>query len=320
MKALKISLVIIALATISVTAILSLSGKIKTPIKVEIDDSESYRKEIDTLIKQIEAKPDNRFCKDFYDIIVYKINDYYKPAPPKHPFGRFGKTQTENDNWKKIYEDKLYATYADKFIKQAKSVLNDSEWNPTKLRFIRSEANKLKNSTLSEPGNPRNNEFNMITTALDKYDEIVTFISTCRDFSNSHTGLDAKFQISDVQNKIKHAERLRSNNLENHYVNNCTRLHNELKEIPQILFQAHVRYLESKINDKAEWYKTCISQKEYANLIYQPLNSEIDALESDIYKVSNFNSEKNRLTRMLNDNSAEATRYFNNKTKNGGSI
>lgn len=312
MKTLKISLVIIVLAAIGVGIYLSVQKSIN-PEEIEIDESELSRKDIEQQIKQLEAKPDDRFCKDFYDEVAYKINDYYKPAPPKHLFGRFGKTQSENDDWKVIFENNLYATYADKFIKQAKAVLNGSQWNPADLNFIQAENNNLKNSELSEPGNPRNNEFETIQAALNKYNEIVVFISTCRNFSYPNTDLMDEFPLNEVQSKIQRAESLRNNRLENNYVNNCSRLHNELIATPQILFNAHIKYLDEKISDKSEWYLSCKSQREYANLIYQPLKSKIDALVFDIYKVSNFNSEKNRLTKKLNDNSSEATRHFQNK-------
>jgi hypothetical protein len=250
-----------------------------------------FTAKIEQEIEQLTGKPDSKFCKEYYNEVAYHIDDFYKQ-------NRFGNTQSENDQCKENLEKNLYSAYADKFIKQAFAVFRGSEWKPEDLKFIQAEKNELKKSKLLVAESPVDKEFMKIQTALNKYTEIVCFISSCIGFSYLGSDLSDRFPIADAQSKLQRAASLRQNRLENEYVNNCTRLHDELKEIPQSLFRAHVRYLDNKINKYSGtyMYPNYTSQKDYSNILYQPLKSEIEALDNDIYNVSNFNSEYKRLS------------------------
>ncbi|GHT87498.1 hypothetical protein FACS189474_0420 [Bacteroidia bacterium] len=261
-----------------------------------------FTAKIEQEIEQLAGKPDSKFCKDYYNEVAYHINDFYKQ-------NRFGSNQSENDQWKENLGKNLYSAYADKFIKQAFAVFRGSEWKFADLKFIQAEKNELKKSKLLVAGSPVDNEFAKIQTALNKYNEIVGFISSCKSFSYSGSSLSDRFPIADVQSKIRRAASLRQNRLENEYVNNCTRLHDGLKEIPQSLFRAHVRYLDNKINNWSDLYSNYNSQSDYSNNLYKPLKSEIEALDNDIYNVSNFSSEYKRLLDKWSADNAKAYNY-----------
>jgi hypothetical protein len=153
-------------------------------------------------------------------------------------------------------------------------------------------------------------EFTKIQTIFDKYDEIVALISSCKGFAFSGTALSNRFPIADVQSKIARAADYRKNNLENGYVNNCIRLHDGLREIPQALFRAHVHYLDNKIDEWSEMYSNYNSHSDYVNNLNRPLKTEIDTLDNDIYNVSNFDSEYKRLSGKW---SADNTKAYNYK-------
>lgn len=263
-------------------------------------------------IEQLKAKPDNKFCKDYYKEVASHINEFCKPFPPTYPYGRFGKTKSENDQWKENLEKTLYAAYVDKFIRQAKTVFRGSEWKPEDLKFIQAEKNELKKSTLLVAGSPVDKDFTTIQTVLNKYNEIESFIRSCNSFDYSETDLSARFPIVDVPSKISRAASLLSNRLENDLVNNCTSLHDGLKLIPQALFKKHVWYLDNKINTWSGLYSNYNSQRDYSNNLYKPLKAEIDALDNAIYHVSNFDSEYNRL---LQKWSADNTVAYKHKYK-----
>jgi hypothetical protein len=293
MKALKISLVVFVVAAICVG--IFFGNQSIPPPDNEGNAENQFTRKIENSIKQLKAKPDSKFCKDFYIKVASDINDFYKPSPPRDPYGRFGKTQSENDQWKENLENNLYAAYADKFIKQAKTVFRGSEWKPDDLKFIQAEKNELKKSKLLVAGSTVDKELTTFQTALNKYNEIVSFISSCKGFGYSGTALSDRFPVADVQSKILRATTLRKNHLENEFVNHCTRLHDGLKEIPQVLFKKHVWYLDNKINNWSGLYSNYNSQKDYSNNLYKPLKAEIDLLNYDIYQVSNFDSEYDRL-------------------------
>jgi hypothetical protein len=312
MKAVKIGLaaiVVLAIAFFVIRSLLTIGseGSISLPRN---QFTERIEKEIDVISKF----SDNKFCKEAYENVMYLIDDYYKPLPPKYPYGRFGNTQSENNQWKENLTKNLYSVYAGKFISQAFYVFRGSEWSIDDLRFIRSEYQILRKSNLLEKGSPVDKKFIEIQTILSKYDEIAGFISACNGFSYSSSSLSDRFPLSDVQGKISRAATYRNNQMENAYVNNCRRLRDGLKEIPVALFRAHTRYLANKISQWSDLYSNYNSQSDYANNLYKPLKSEIDAMDNETYNVANFDSEYQRLsTRWSADNTKAYTYSYPSK-------
>lgn len=303
MKKFKISFIVTVVAAICAGIFLWVQS-VKPPKEVKTQEN-PFTIKIEKEITELKAKPNNKFCKDFYKEVAYHINDFYKQ-------NRFGTNQSENDQWKENLEKTLYSAYGEKFIKQVKTVFRGSEWKPEDLKFIQAEKNELKKSKLLVTGSPVDMEFTTIQTALNKYNEIVSFISSCKGYDFSNTELTARFPIDDVQDKILRSTSLRQNQLENQFVNNCTRLHDGLKEIPQLLFRAHVKYLENKINDWSGLYANYNSQSDYSNNLYKPIKAEIEALDNKIYTVSNFDSEYKRLLdKWLEDNINAFKHKFN---------
>lgn len=301
MNKLKITFAIIVVGVICIGIFLWIQN-LREPEKVKAPENQ-FAAKIELEIDQLKAKPESKFCKDFYKKVAYHINDF-------HTQNRFGNNQLENDQWKENLEKNLYAAYAEKFIKQAEAVFRGSLWKPDDLKFIQTEKNELKRSKLLVLGSPVESDFNSIQTTLDKYYEIVSFISSCKVIDYLETDLSDRFPIAEVQSKISRAISLQQNQLENEFVNNCTRLHEELKEIPQSLFRSQVRYLDKKINNWSGLYSNYNSQSDYYNNLYKPLKAEIEALDNDIYNVSNFNYEYERL---LAKWSADNTKAFYHK-------
>lgn len=301
MKSLKISLAVIVVALIVFFVIRSLvkTGEVKEIPLAKNQFTKRIEQEIDSLGKL----SNSRFCNDFYKEVGYHIDSYYNES-------RLGKTPLENDQWKENLTKNLYSAYADKFIHQAFYVFNGSEWETDNLKFIRSEYQALRKSRLLERDSPVDKKFTEIQTIFSKYDEIAGFISTCKGFNYSATSLAARFPVSDVQDKISQAVTFRRNRLENEYVNHCTRLHDGLKDIPQSLFRAHIRYLDDKINEWSGLYPNFNSQSDYANNLYRPLKDEIEALDNDIYNAANFDREYKRLSDKW---SADFTKAYNYK-------
>ena len=290
MKTLKISLVVIVVAAIAAGVYMWLAGINPPPLPPPVDNQFTRRinQEIDSLGKL----PDSKFCKEFYKEIEYLINDYYKPAPPTYPYGRFGKNQSENDQWKEALSKNLYSAYADKFIKQAFYIFRGSAWNIDDLKFIRSEYPALRKSKWLERGSPVDNKFAEIQNIFSKYDEIVGFISACKSFQCPGIAFSDRFPISEVESNISRATRYRNNRLDNEYVNNCTRLHDGLREIPQTLFKVHVKYLNNKVDKWSDKFSNYNSFDDYQNYLYIPLKSEIEALDNEIYNVSDSESRE----------------------------
>ncbi|MFY7937515.1 MAG: hypothetical protein ACOVOQ_09060 [Flavobacterium sp.] len=302
MKTIKITLSIIVVITITFFVIRSFSPTVK-PGEIQ-QSGNPFIDKIQREIKALQLIPENKLCNNCYRELVYHLDDYHKNS-------KLGKTKLENDQWKDNLSKLLYAAYTDKFIKQAYFVFNHSEWAISDLVFIRKEYQELQNSPILERNSPIDKKFNEIKIVLNKYDEITSFVSSCKSFSFLKTELDIPFPLEDVKNKISVAMRYRNNRLENSYVNICSRLHNELNEIPQTLFRAHVKYLDNLISHWSNSYTDYNTQKVYANAIFIPLKKKIIELDNEVYNITEFNDEFLRLKNKWEKNGENAYDYHN---------
>lgn len=307
MKAVKIILPIVVVITIAFFVIRSmvLIDKVDNIALPRNQFADRIEKEIDSISKF----PDSKFCPGAYEHVLFLIEDYSKPNPPQYPYGRLGKTQSERDQWKDNLSRNVYSIYSGKFINQAFFVFRGSQWRNDDLKFIRSEYQTLRNAQLLERGGPVDNKFMEIKTILAKYDEISGFIAGCNRFSYPSYNSRDRFPFSEVKEKIARASKYLYNRLENQYVNNCSRLHDGLKEVPQVLFRAHISYLDNKIDHLSNRFSDYRSQREYANLLYNPMKNEIGELDNSIYKVADFDREFNRLTDKWSADNKKAYNY-----------
>jgi hypothetical protein len=260
-------------------------------------------KNIHNKIISLKQMPANVFCQKFYNDIQYLIIDNYK-------LGLLGESVNDNKEWKEIFSKNLYSAYAPKFVEQAMFVFSRSEWDYDDLKFIRSEVNALTQSSYLDPSSPVANSFSSISTILAKYDDITGFISTCNGYSYSNFDLNSSFP--DVSDKILKSRAYLANNLDNQYVNNCTRLKDGLQKIPKNLFDKHVSYLNGKINNHGGRYAEFNYQSDYSRIIYTPLKNQIDGLDKETYGISVnlFDSGYNSLDNLLSTYNRKATDYF----------
>jgi hypothetical protein len=290
MKALKISLAIIVVTAVTFFVIRSL---IPTPPPPPPPPPENQAiEQIEREINLLKTKPDSEFCKDFYNRIAFHIDSDFEE-------GRLGESPSDisgNRQNKESLMSDLYYAYANKFIHQAFYVFSHLGWRIEDLNFIRNEYQTLRKSNLLEKGSLEDNKFTEIQNILSKYDEIDHFIFACKRVSCSSFSISNHFPISDVRSKVSQAATYRNNLLRNEYFKHCTRLLNELENVPQILFNEHVRYLNRKINEWSGFYPNFNSHSDYVNILNQPLSREITALNNNIYNnVTNFASERQRL-------------------------
>ena len=151
---------------------------------------------------------------------------------------------------------------------------------------------------------------NKIKNILAKYNEITSFINSCKAFKFSNYELNSEFLIY-VEKYISRSKEYLQNNLENNYVKNCARLKTDLSEVPQILFKAHVNYLDNKITQwKGKYNINCKTQKEY-NDLSQLLKAEIEKLNSEIYTgISLVENDYSKLNAKLTKVDELAYYYF----------
>jgi hypothetical protein len=303
MKALKIILAVAVMATIGFF-IWKWIINIEQPTDVK-PPTNPYTARIEREIDSLRKVPVNTFCKQFCENIQYRITDYYKQK-------FLGKTDKDNERWKDILSKNLYSTYAPKFTEQAMYVFNHSDWKIADLTFIRNEVKKLQGSGYLEQNSPVASKFKDIQIILSKYDEIVGFISSCKGYSYSNYEIDGLFPIDDVSGKIQKSKTYLSNRLDNNYVNNCTRLKDGLREIPQTLYNKHISYLRLKIQKNSGRYKEYQFQKDYSNIIYTPLESQVNELDNNIYGINTdiFDGNLSDLKKLLDTDNTNAYDYF----------
>jgi hypothetical protein len=302
MKVLKISLM-------SLGILLMLFGIFKwyeslTPPLLPVSAKNIFISKIEEEIQELSQMADSKFGNDLYKEINYLIGEYHKE-------GRLGQNPLENDQEKENLSKRLYSTYADKFINQSFYVFNRPNWEFKDLTFIRNELKELQSSLLLEENSPVNQKFTEMQRIFKQYDDVVKLISVSKNFSFYGTDLTSRFPIEEVIEKLSQVNSYQLNRLGNSYVNNCSRLHSELSEVSEILFRANTRYLDNKIDAWSGMYINYNSQRTYAENLYKQIASEIEEMDNDVYKSSNFDFEYSRLKRKWQEDAQKAYEHFN---------
>lgn len=314
MKAIKIGLVIVVLAIIVFFIFRSCDNNpIETSEIVTIE--KTHYQKIEDSIKSIRALPINTFSKDKYEELRSLIEQWESPAPPQHPYGRFGDTKSENDFNKNNLTSNLYAAYSQKFIEQAYNVFKGSECKYDDFNFIRKEAKTLSQSPYLKNGSFVYNSLKEIQQILNKYDEINRFINEAKNLKTpdgASAPIAVKFPIEEVNSKINQSRTYLNSNLGNSYVNNCSRLKQELRDIPNILFQKHIQYLNKKLDywtgTYSAGYRTLTA---YRDNVYSPINNEINSLSNQTYNVPDFDSRRASLRSKWELEARSAWNHFN---------
>ncbi len=301
MKAIKI---ILAVAVVSLIGFFVWKWIVGIPpLPPLLPPTNQFTARIEGEIDSFENVPTNVFCQKLYNDTQYLITDYHKKD-------FLGNNVSNNNQWKGILTKDLYSAYAPKFAEQAMYVFKGSVWKIADIKIIRNEVRMLQISAYLKQDSPVASKFKEIDSILKKYDEIADFISSCNNFPYPPDGIGDHFP--DVSDKIQKSHAYLKNNLDNPYVNNCTHLKDRLREAPRKLFDEHINYLRNKIQQNTEKYNKFKSQVHYSNEIYTPLKNQIDALDNEIYGVSDaaFNKANGGLNTLLSSDNRKAFDYF----------
>jgi len=223
--------------------------------------------EIDKKIDSLANQPESGLSQQLYKDINYRINDY---GSQQH----FGDTEQKNNQVREALLKNLYSTYAPKYVAQTMYVFGRSEWKLTDINQIRSELTALGKSTYLESQSEVASSFTKIRSILAKYDEITSFINSCKSTTVPVDQLDNQFP--DVADKIQRAGQYLSGNLENAFVNNCSRLKEELRSVPQYLADSNYAYLLKKIDFHGGRYTEFNTTNAYRTAITKKLRNEVD--------------------------------------------
>lgn len=313
MKTIKISLAVAVIGIITFFVVNSLTSLVEPPPPPPVEND--FTKIIDNEISALQKLSVFNFkeLKVSFEDVKYDINDYYKDK-------RLGENQFENNQSKVRLSKNLYAVYVVKFINLSNFFFNKSQWNIQDLTFIGTESNALKNSPFLERGSSIDSNIAQIQQVLKKYNEINNFISSCKG-SFSNYDLNVAYPIAIVKQKIAKASSYKNNRLENSQVNNCLSLHSQLNEVNKFLFNAHVKYL----NEKIDHYKGIFSEKDpsgeftfnslgvYTKEFYIKIKNQINDLDNEIYHISNLDPEYYKLIGKLDKENSNAITFFNNR-------
>ncbi|GHB36283.1 hypothetical protein [Mongoliitalea lutea] len=302
MKNIKIGLLVI-LGLAIVFGFFYWSNEITPPPPVEESDNQ-FIQNVNGKIKELSGVPESRFSQSLYAEIEYLINDYYTND-------RLGSNPTENEQVKLNLTKSLYSTYVEKFVTQAYYVFNNLTWDPADLRFIKNESLSLRRSPLLAAQSQVERQLSEIQRIISQYEEIESFIRICKSFSYLETGLSDRFPIDIVTEKINSSLEINQSRFGNRYLFNCVRLNEDLGNIPEILFTAHVKYLDNKINNWSGAYINFNSQRTYADNVFIPISKEIETIDNDIYNSSRFNQEYLSLKRKWDSDAQKAYNHFN---------
>ncbi|GAA3623233.1 hypothetical protein [Flavivirga jejuensis] len=267
-----------------------------------------YIKRIEKEIDSLGKMPNHTFSHEFYKAVQYRIDDYHRQR-------LLGKGKT-NDKWQDILSKDLYATYTDKFIDQAKAVFNNEEWPNEDLRFIKREMDTLRSSTYLQSDGKISIYLDSINLVLSKYYEVNRFLSSCKRFRYSSYNLDDQFP--DVRNKLKTAKMHLRSGIGSFNLNNCMRLKNGLRNIPQMLLDKHISYLHNKIKHHSNRYQNFEYHTNYYDQLYMPLNKQLKVLKNKSYWIYNntYRQVYIDLNDLLRTDNRKAYDFFQLKNNN----
>jgi hypothetical protein len=307
MKTIKITLTVVVLLAITVSAIwgfmsLSKGDEAQAPIN-------THTKIIEAKISTLNNLSESSTSKNLYGEIKYYIEDDFSR-------NKLGATQLENDQMRNMLLNSLYATYAEKFLNQAFNVFKGSAWEIDKLSFIRNENLSLQReghqNGFLELNGSIDKKFNEIKNIFTEYDKVNIFINKCKNISEFlDYEIATQFPIFKVEEYLKGSKEYLKSIAETNLLKNCDRLRNDLITVPQILFTAHVKYLEAKINQWSGKYVEQVTWNNYRKNLFLPLDAELEKIYQKFYSEDSSNIEFNRLSAILKANSTDAYGYFN---------
>lgn len=283
-----------------------------------------FSKNVESQLSSFENKSDARFLNDDYDILKQRISYFYSQNK-----------LSLDDNLN--FNRRLYAAYMSKFLNRSFKEVNGSEWNIDTLKFIRKEIEKLtsegRRDGLYEDNSISGNKIKNLKKIFSDYDKVNRFIASTKKFSYDEFSVNDTFPIVEIQKVMKNRDKFLNKN-SYPYTTKCQRLNDELNSVTKTLFNAHVKYLDSKLEKLSECYKETqttaagvdsalyASQPVYRELYYDVMKVQLQVLkkktnqDSYIYRGCDVIKEYGRLIKKLDDQNDKAYEYFESKNEN----
>ncbi len=287
MKYIKIGIAVLVLAGIVFFTVKSVDFTSNTTDKIEISKPENqFMQRIEQEIAKLDSVSGLQESGKHYQKVVYLIGDFKQNK-------KFDSIPETNQQWAESFQKKTYALYVDKFIQESFKIFKGSEWGYKDLQFIRKEIGSLQKSSFLEKNSSANESLAKIQRVLNSYSEIASFVSQCKRFRYLSDRLEDKFPLDEVRQKLLKVKEYQSRG---GYVKNCTRLRKQLNAVPQVLFNAHIAYLDNKIDNWSNLYMQYNTQRDYSEKLYFPIMKEVYSLSRAVYTfVPNFDKEYERL-------------------------
>ena len=248
-----------------------------------------YTKRIQKDIDSLQNMPEKTFCHAYYQQIQDRLDYFWKQGSlglTTYKDGNIEKTKKDanaNSQWKDYLSQNLYSAYAPVFVEQAMYIFSRSEWKIEDINFIRNEVKSLKASSYLQASSPVAFSFNKINFILARYDDRIWFINDCKKFPAPNDDLNSSYP--DMSIMIAKSKGYMNTDPNNDEINHCTRLKNDLENIPEMLFEKHIDYLKKKINANGEEYCDCTCPADWSKKIFNPLKAQINALDNKIYGI-----------------------------------
>jgi len=259
-------------------------------------------------IELLKNSSENTFSVSLLNTIKFKIDIFYNNP-------KFSNNATVNNNWRNYFIKKLFIVYANKFLKQAEFIFNNSTWSTNDILTIRTELQRILSTHYFIQGTPIHNSLLKINNTLTKYDEINNFINSCLSYNPSLTldPLVDPFPINEIKNKLLRVRSLQNNRLENKFVNNCERLHNQLNAIHNNYLLMHFNFLRTKFNEDGnqQYIENETTQRSYNIKYLTPDQNALNEFNYELYQVNDYQSKREVLYRILQENDSRSHNHFN---------
>lgn len=269
----------------------------KAPIKPpKVNQADSPLDLIQDDIERFKNLPSNKFSsvRDEYVKLNFQIKDLHQ-RKKLHPTDN-----VKNDEHYELLKKKLFFVYAAIFNKLAFFVFNNNIWKEEDLKYIQKELLVLSNDRWSKENPVLNQEWRTISQILKDYNDLQDFIRggnyNYLDFSNIHT----RFPYDEANRKFLLALEKKSNP-GNPRLKNCTRLMNDLNNVPNMLYSSHVLFMHRKLDGSWNRYKDYTYKSIFKEFVLRPLRRDIEEFELIDYRSQNYDEDLAEFNRKLDD-------------------
>lgn len=243
-----------------------------------------------------DAKPDEEKHDSTYEIInesgnvsndikgfdnilsISQCIKHYKDVKYKIDNTQFDNDNSVNSNTQENLNETLFATYINHFYYLCNGYLVNNDWSNEDMSFIYSECQALINSPMPAPDASIRSQLQEIREAIELRGSMFYFLNSVNGISTSCNDINDDF--SNYSNVASDAASNLSNLNSSNLFSNCVALKRELENVPSVLCDKHVQFLNNLISMSSHTNFNFTKHKDFQETVVEQVKDKINELSS----------------------------------------